>query len=430
MRRCFPRNGKITLWLKDNKVGFFKKIFKRNDSQAATPSTHALPGPRYGLGDYLSAVNKNTAMTVAAVFRCVTLLSESVANLPVQVMRKAGAIYKEDTADQLAYLLNVQPDYTTSAYDFWCRAVANILLDGNAYIVPIRDSSTYEITRLVLCDSTAVAHDTIVDTYTVTDITNGVTGTYQEGDIIHLKGFTFDGKNGVSVLTFARRTLAIANTSERETLNRFSSGGVVRGIVSNPRDPVVGVEYQDEEIKNLATDVDYRFRNDQRIVGITGQASFTQLGMSSADMQFLESRKFTVRDIARFFGVHPSFLFDDTSNNYKSAEMANVAFLSNTLNPLLRKIECELQRKLVPKSLFGKKKFQFDRRGIYACDLESKVDYQAKTIAAGIYTVNDWRLEENKEPVEGGDKPLVSANLKTITELNNQDNDYSKSNKQ
>lgn len=50
-------------------------------------------------------------------------------------------------------------------------------------------------------------------------------------------------------------------------------------------------------------------------------------------MQFLESRKFTVRELCRFFGVHPSFVFDDTSNNYKSAEMANVAFLSNTLNP-------------------------------------------------------------------------------------------------
>ena len=39
--------------------------------------------------------------------------------------------------------------------------------------------------------------------------------------------------------------------------------------------------------------------------------------------------------IRRFFGVPPSFVFDDTSNNYKSAEMANVAFLSNTLEPLV-----------------------------------------------------------------------------------------------
>lgn len=369
-------------------------------------------------------------MTIAAVYRCVALLSESVANLPIQVLRKTGSIYKEDTADALSYLLNVQPDFTTSAYDFWCRAVSNILLDGNAYIVPVRDQSTYAITRLVLCDSTVVSHDTLVDTYTVSDITNGVSGTFLEPDIIHLKGFSFDGKTGLSVLSFARRTMAIAGTSERETLSRFSSGGVVRGIVSNPSTPVVGVQYQDEELQNLAADIDNRFRSDERIVSVNGSASFTQLSMSSADMQFLESRKFTVRDIARFFGVHPSFLFDDTSNNYKSAEMANVAFLSNTLNPLLRKIEGELQRKLVPRNLYNKEKFQFDRRGIYACDLESRIDYQAKTIAAGIYTVNDWRIEENKEPVEGGDTPLVSANLKTINEIKSQKNDNTQDNQQ
>ena len=133
-------------------------------------------------------------------------------------------------------------------------------------------------------------------------------------------------------------------------------------------------------------------------------------------MQFLESRKFTVRDICRFFGVHPSFVFDDTSNNYKSAEMANVAFLANTLNPLLRKIEMELHRKLVPASLCCKRRFEFDRRGLYACDLDSKVKYQTATIAAGIYSVNDWRLAENQPPVEGGDVVLVSANLKSIEE--------------
>ena len=137
-------------------------------------------------------------------------------------------------------------------------------------------------------------------------------------------------------------------------------------------------------------------------------------------MQFLETRKFSVREICRFFGVHPSFVFDDTSNNYKSAEMANVAFLTNTLNPLLRKIEVELHRKLVAPSLCCKRKFQFDRRGLYACDLDSRVKYQAQTIAAGLYTVNEWRQEENKPAVEGGDTVMVSANLKSIEEQTTQ----------
>ena len=191
----------------------------------------------------------------------------------------------------------------------------------------------------------------------------------------------------------------------------------MRGIISNDTSVRGFGEYQDAELEKTAEDVDTRFQNGERIVSLPGQVDFKQISLSSTDMQFLESRKFTVRDICRFFGVHPSFVFDDTSNNYKSAEMANVAFLSNTLNPLLRKIENELQRKLFSANLYGKRKIQFDRRGLYACDLESRVKYQADTIAAGLYTVNEWRREENKPPVEGGDTVLVSANLKSINEL-------------
>ena len=76
--------------------------------------------------------------------------------------------------------------------------------------------------------------------------------------------------------------------------------------------------------------------------------------------------------------------------------------------------------------------FEFDRRGLYASDLDSKVKYQAATIAAGIYTVNDWRKVENRPPIEGGDKVLVSANLRDIaneTAVNNAPEPEPKKNK-
>ena len=190
----------------------------------------------------------------------------------------------------------------------------------------------------------------------------------------------------------------------------------MRGIVSNDKTTTGFGEYQDKELEKTAEDIDSRFQAGERIVSLPGQVDFKQISLSSTDMQFLESRKFTVRDICRFFGVHPSFVFDDTSNNYKSAEMANVAFLSNTLNPLLRNIENELLRKLIAPSLCYKRKFEFDRRGLYASDLNSKVKYQTATIAAGIYTVNDWRQMENRPPIDGGDKVLVSANLRDIND--------------
>lgn len=397
-------------------IDSIRNLFRRSTGEADTGGSGKTAGsaPRTGSVSLFSAAG--VALNVATVYRCVNLLADSVANLPVQYMRMKGNIFVEDRNSRLHYLLNVQPCEYMSAVDFWRQVVQYILLDGNAYIVPVYDVVAMDVARLALVSPTAVAHDVVNDTYTINDMYAGVSGVYRESEILHIKNYSRDGKTGLSTIGFARVALDITSTGDRETLNRFENGGNVRGIVSNDTSVRGFGEYQDKQLEDTADDLDDKFRGGKRIVSLPGQVQFNPISLSSTDMQFLETRKFSVREICRFFGVHPSFVFDDTSNNYKSAEMANVAFLSNTLNPILRKIETELHRKLVAPSLCCKRKFQFDRRGLYACDLDSKIKYQAQTIAAGLYTVNEWREEENKPAVEGGDIVLVSANLKGITE--------------
>ncbi len=395
-------------------------------SREASDGSGMVATPRVG-GAAMLYPSGSSPLHVATVYRCVDLLANSVANLRLQYMRRKGEIFVEDTNSRLHYLLTVQPDTYLSAFDFWRQVVTYMLLKGNAYIVPVYDTITMEIARLALVDPSCVAHDTVHDTYTITDMSAGISGTFDEGEVIHIKNYTRDGKIGISTLTYAATTLSIASTGNAETLSRFENGGNVRGIVSNDTSVRGFGEYQDDQLEETAKDLDGKFRTGQRIVSVPGQVQFSPLSLSSTDMQFLETRKFTVREICRFFGVHPSFVYDDTSNNYKSAEMANVAFLSNTLNPILRKIENELHRKLVAPTLCCKRRFEFDRRDLYACDLDSRVKYQASTIAAGIYTVNEWRRAENKEPIKGGDLVLVSANLKSIDEVANPttSNEYS-----
>lgn len=392
-------------------LAYIRNLFKRGGAAGEASGKPSGSAPRVS-GGY--PVLSSGALGVATVYRCVNLLADSVASLPMQYMRKKGDIFVEDRGDRMHYLLNTQPCEWLSAVDFWQQAVRHLLLRGNAYIVPVYDPAAMSLSRLVLVDPSTVAHDTVNDTYSILDAQAGIRGVYGESEVIHIKNYSVDGKTGVSTLAYARTALDISGTGDRETLNRFSNGGNVRGIVGNDTSVRGFGEYQDKELQKTAEDLDSRFRGGERIVSLPGQVQFTPLSLSSTDLQFLETRKFGVREICRFFGVHPSFVFDDTNNNYKSAEMANVAFLTNTLNPILRKIEVELHRKLVPPSLCCKRKFQFDRRGLYACDLDSRIKYQAQTIAAGLYTVNEWRREENKPPVEGGDAVLVSANLKGI----------------
>lgn len=385
-----------------------KSIFRREASTEAASSPQSNTVRNGGVAVFSPFIGGD-AMGIAAVYRCVTLISESVANLRLQYMKKDGGRYREDTASELHYLLTVQPQPEMSAFAFWSMAVRQMLVDGNAYIYPRMIGG--ELTDLVLCHPHSVAHDPLNNTYTISDAYNGVFGTFAEKDIIHLYMYTSDGRTGESVIGHARRTLDIATAGDVETGNRFTNGGSVRGIISNDKTTTGFGEYQDKELEKTAESVDSRFSHGERIVSLPGQVDFKQISLSSTDMQFLESRKFTVREVCRFFGVHPSFVFDDTSSNYKSAEMANVAFLSNTLDPILKRIECEMGRKLIPREMCCKRKFLFDRRGIYSMDLASLADYQKKTIESGVYTVNDWRRMENQPTVDGGDTVYLSTNL-------------------
>ncbi len=358
-----------------------------------------------------------TAMSIATVFRCVKLLSESVANLPLRYVKRRDGVFADAGDPRLDYLLNVQPDRAVNAFDFRRQLVEELLLDGNAYIVPVYNNASMKLERLVLCGRGTVTHDTANDSYYVYDKENGICGTFTEDRIIHIKGLTLrNSKRGVSVLTYARLTMGIAATGDQETHSRFANGGNVRGIVSNGNSVRGFGEYQDQQLEKTAANLDNRFQDGERIVSLPGQVDFKQISLSSTDMQFLESRKFTVIEICRFFSVPPTFVYADTSNNYKTVEQADVDFLSHTLNPLLRNIEIELHRKLIAPALCHKYKFEFDRRELFACDLNGMMNYGTKLLQLGT-TVNEVRQMNNLAPVEGGDTVLVSANLRGINEI-------------
>lgn len=398
------------------------KIFRRDKSGAK--SAPVVPGDSIWPWDPDSEVTN--PLKIATVYRCIRLLSESVANLPLRMLRRSPeGISVPDEGSELAYLLDVEPRENQNSYDFKKQIVQQLLCFGNAYIIPeYREHWTgkevrrqYE--RLNLCSPLTCEFDEINRVYRVYDPVTGIKGVYLPEEVIHLRGMSRDGVRGVSVLEFARLSTTIAAYGDKETRDRFKNGGNVRGFLTNQSEGVQGFnKYADKALKAAAEQrEDFFNKLGGKISYIPGNMQFKELMMSSADMQFLESRKFTVRELCRFFGVHPSFVFDDTSNNYKSAEMANVAFLSNTLNPLLCQIESEFRIKLLPRHERAAVRFEFDRHSLFACDLETRVKWQQARIGAGLDTLNEARLLENRPPVEDGDTPLVSANLKGLKQI-------------
>lgn len=356
-------------------------------------------------------------MQVATVYACVRLLSEAVAQLPFRYMeRTRGGLFAEGDA-WLNRLLQVEPCERCGAFDFKRQMVSRLLLRGNAFILPMQSPVARRVDRFVLLDG--VSYSQKSDTYFVSDTVNGISGTFDGAEIIHIHTHHTVGGLGLGIIASARHTIGIASRGDGETLSRLQNGGGVLGVLSSPS-PMDGVGLTDDgEVERVSVDVEADLRAGKRIISLPNMVDFKQLSLSSADLQFLETRKFEVREICRFFGVHPSYVFDDTSNNYKSAEMANAAFLSQTLNPLLCNIENEFGRKL---AWMGDGRFEFDRSGLFVGDRESLVRYQTAQLQAGLRSPNELRRADNMPPVDGGDTLFISANLRPITESATNDN--------
>jgi HK97 family phage portal protein len=215
----------------------------------------------------------------------------------------------------------------------------------------------------------------------------------------------------MSTIRYAAMTLGIAATADKETERRFATGGRFKAILQNNKTLKGFGNYQDKELKKMGDALQQSLNVGDDILVVQGDGQMTPISMSSADMQFLESRKFTIREIARFFNIPPSKLMDDTNSNYKSTEMSNIQFYSEALQPIVTEIEREFNAKLVGREGWGEYKFVFDIRAIYALDLDSRAKWNKTRLETGQCSVNDLRREDDIAPVDGGDKVYLSVNF-------------------
>ena len=393
-------------------MGVLDKLFRRNPStvepeqRSADESIFGIALNYNGYGTYKTS----QSLALSTVYRCVEVISNGVASLPVKLYRVDSKGYKHEITDQLSYTLGKRPNKKMNAFTFYKLLVKDILMNGNAYALIMRDNHG-NVVGLQYVPAGLVSPIDRIDhiDYMVT----GIKGAVRQEDILHFMNYTDNGVVGISVLTYARRTLGIADYGEQSAENFYKSGGCTTGFLKfegpssgNQRDQILsawnqatgGVRNQPNGIAVLPANVNY-----------------TQLSVDPADAQLLESREFSVVEICRFFGVSPTKCFDLTHASYNNSEMAELAFLNDTLRPILTKIETELEIKLFkPEDSMD---IKFDVNELLRTDKKSQGEYFTKMFNLGVLSPNDIRKELDMDEIEGGDIHVAQVNLTSIKNL-------------
>lgn len=406
------------------------KFNLRNIWQWFSGSTPEVKVQRTPAGVDLSVYDASVpaAMKVSAVYSAVKLISEGVARLALSLQRynDARKCFVNDYNDGLYTTLRVMPNANMTSFELWRSAIQQVLLQGNAYLLPTRGKYG-AITGLTLLSPGSVYFDIVNKQYVVSDAINGITGTYKAHEMVHLKNVGIDGGfTGLSTIQLAAQALGIFRLSEQNTATTLSNGGRMRGLLSGDTGLKTFGAPTQQQLGDVSEQVEDYIREGRTVIPVPPEMKFQAIALSPADAKVLESKQVTIRDIARFFRVHPDLIYEGSNNTYKAAEVPNVMFLTQTLEPLLVQIETELLVKLVPRELWGKRRVRFDREALYTTDLQTEALYYEKMLQCGIYTVNELRCKKGQAPLSGGDTPMVSANLKgvqTIIDETNQQKD-------
>ena len=351
------------------------------------------------------------AMKLATVYRCTSILSGSIASLPLQLKCKRQGVFMVDENNDINYLLNVKPNSRQTAYEMKRNAIIQTLNAGNAYIYP--DWGGGELRSLTLLSPHSVTYDKILNIYMVNDPINCIFKTLDSDEIIHLRNMSVDGGyEGDSVIRYACATMGIMQSADRKTALDFQPGNTHRGFISGDSgETTKGYQYNEPQLEDASKRFREELQSGETITYLPGNLKFNQLSLSPADIQLALNKGISALDLCRFYGVHPDKNFIQQSQNYKASEMSQVQFMTDTLQPLLRQIENEFFVKLIPRSISSKYKIQFNIESFYQTDLEAISNYEEKQISSGQKLVNELRAEKGKLPVKGGDEPMISCNV-------------------
>lgn len=393
-------------------MGFLDRILRRSPG-TVEPEQRKEEENVFGLAlnyNGWSTYKTSQSLALSAVYRCVEVITNGVASLPVKLYRTDEKGFKYEMHNNLSFILSKKPTGKMNAFTFYKLIVKDILLQGNAYALILRNGKG-EVIGLQYIQAGLVSPIDRGDRieYQVT----GIKGFVRQEDILHFMNYTDNGVYGISVLTHARRTLGIADYGENASENFYKSGGCTTGFLKFDG-PSSGK--QREEILSAWNQATGGVRNQPNgIPVLPANVNYTQLSVNPADAQLLESREFSIVEICRFFGVSPTKCFDLTHASYNNSEMAELAFLNDTLRPLLTKIEMEMETKLFkPEEGYD---IKFDVSELLRTDKKSQAEYFTKLFNLGVLSPNDIRKELDMDEIEGGDIHCAQINLTSIKNL-------------
>lgn len=364
------------------------------------------------VGAYSSAgvrVNADTAMRHSAVYASVRVLAESFAVLPFRLYKpKFGGGSTPVTDHWLYRLFAKQPNRFQTPFEWREMLQGHLALRGNAYC-QIIEGAIGEIAELLPLHPDRICAEPLDNgsyryRYNAPD---GSTQIFRRDQIWQLRGLSSDGINGVSPIALQRDSIA-AGLSAQDYANRF---------FANDAQPAGGwIEFpgsfadaQARQTFRESWQSNYGGSNRGKVAVLEKGMKYHEVQLTNKDSQFLESRQFSVRDIARMFRVPPHLIGDLANATFSNIEQQSLEFVTFTMTPWAERWESSIETTLLGPDT--DLEVEFDFTVLLRGDAAARSAYYHNGILDGWLTRNEARELEGRSPLPGLDEPLLPLNM-------------------
>ena len=355
-------------------------------------------------------VNEENAYQIAAVWSAVSLISDTIGTLPVDVFYRNGG-NREPFRPKPSWV--AQPDVNFPGHStFYKSVLVSLLIDGNAF-VRIFSNPRGEVVNLVVLNP----HQVEVSRNGLGRLMFTVVGEdkpLSSEEVIYIPDLLKPGTiRGVSRVTAMKENLALGKSLEMYAANFFGSGTTLQGIIEYPS---ALTQEQSESLRASFDNAHKGWRKSGRTGILSGGATFKPTQADPEKSQALEARRMAVEDVARIWRIPSHMLNLPGTNTYSSVEQNMLAFVTHTLRPYVTLLE-ESFTPLMARYPGGAESFlRFNMNGLLRADIQARFSAYSTGIQSGFLTINDIRGWEDLEAQEGEAAtqvrvPLANVNL-------------------
>jgi HK97 family phage portal protein len=367
-------------------------------------------------------VNEETAIKVAAVFACVNTISSDLSALPLHLKKTVERGSENDINHPVYPLIHHLPNPETTAFEFWQMIWVNYLLTGYGYAWIKRDDFGYikELWNIPTKNITEYVDSQTEETlYYIVNDEYGNQKKITPSNIYRLRGMRFNQANNVvKFIEVAREALGMSIAAEEFGARYFSNGAHLGGIV----------EYPGALDDNAFT----RFKNSfyEKYSGVinagkvmflegskAGASKYIPVGNDPEKSQMIETRKFQIQEVARFFNLPLYKVLDYERSTFTNNEQQKIDYVSSCLNAHIVHNEQTIIRDLLLPNERKRRFAKYNVKGFLRGDTQAQKDFYNTMVQIGAFSPNRVLELEDENGYEGGDIRVMNGTMMPVDKI-------------